>query len=662
MRRFVYLKKLEGIASKRYFFLIQQAAIVISAVITMSVHAAGPATAPCQEKPSDISIFSTVVSAARSLTCNNAGYWEVEFGELQQFIFLPAGVFKMGSDKGLKIEQPVHDVELDGYWIAKYPVTVGQFREFVASTAYVTDAENGWGAWQWTGHIPGPDNSEEDPWVLQKDGHWDNIYFTQSENDPVGSVSWNDANQYASWLSDQLALPFVLPTEAQWEKAARSTDGRRFPWGDSKPGGDHANFADSRFAGKYGQYARRVELGVDDRYIETNPVDAFPAGQSPYGVYDLAGNLGEWVYDVFDSDYYSQSPYSNPTGPEVEAGTPDAAVDRVNRGGSWVDRAGVDGEGKVLANGGHDIRSAARTGDEQNSSDDHMGFRLALDGRRVAETPPPDPDIPDLTGVVIQTQKAAGQVYMLEATGDVAGNIAVSVGEDGILIVDDQFSALAPAIDAALKALKKGTLKFIVNTHHHTDHSDGNARLASKHESVIVAHEQTRKRLLSKGPGQWPVVTFDETMSIHFNGERIRLVSIPGGHTDNDIVVFFESSNVVHLGDLMNSGISSFPVADIEAGGNALKILENVTALLPMISDDAIIIPGHGPISNKQELYVLQEMLITTINLIKTKKQNSFPLKEIIEQGLPEKYSEWGYGYMPAEGWIEMIYNSVPEK
>lgn len=331
-------------------------------------------------------IVKSVLDSATSVATNDRGFQEAVLGGGHVFILVPNGLFPMGSAEGLPIEQPVHSVYLNDYWIGKYPITVGQFRTFVESTGYTTDAEQGWGAWQWTGEIPQP-GAESDPWEPREDGAWNNIYFEQGDDHPVGSVSWNDAQAYCAWLSEELQLPIVLPTEAQWEKSARGTGADRFPWGDDYPGGHHANLADSRFISKYGPHTRRPHPEIDDGFVETAPVNAYPEGQSAYGVYDLAGNLGEWVYDIFDRHYYETSPDRNPTGPKREPGVPDEEIDRVNRGGSWVDWAGVTADGLPAPEGGHSIRSAARTGDEQNSSDDHMGFRIAIDGIRSAEPP-----------------------------------------------------------------------------------------------------------------------------------------------------------------------------------------------------------------------------------------------------------------------------------
>jgi formylglycine-generating enzyme required for sulfatase activity len=238
---------------------------------------------------------------------------------------------------------------------------VGQFRKFVEETGYVTDAEKGHGSWQfWEGQ-----------WVVRLNGNWKNPYFEQGENHPVVSISWNDSVAFSKWLSKRTGIPFKLPTAAQWEKGARGTDERIYPWGNDIPDGTRANYADIHFWKKYDD-SRKANKNVDDGFIETSPVGSFPPGASPYGLMDMAGNVWEWCYDVYDGNYYTDSPYKNPAGP-LDTGQADQG--RVNRGGgSWTDRSG-----HLTPKGGHNLRSAARTGDEQNSSDDHMGFRLCID-------------------------------------------------------------------------------------------------------------------------------------------------------------------------------------------------------------------------------------------------------------------------------------------
>jgi len=321
----------------------------------------GDTVSTLKEKQQIPDHFEIVTEIAIKTNKNSRGFWEALIDGGHTLVYIPAGAFTMGSDKGLSNEQPVHKVYLDGYWLSKYPVTVAQFRSFVEEKDYVTDAEKGQGSWQfWQGR-----------WVVRYDGNWKNPYFDQEMDHPVVSISWNDAVTFCRWLSAKTDLPIKLPTEAQWEKGARGKDERMFPWGNEIPDGSKANYADLNFWKKYAD-SRTADKSIDDGYVETSPVGSFPAGASPYGLLDMAGNVWEWCYDVFQEDYYSVSPYKNPIGPRGK-GSPDQ--NRVNRGGgSWTDRSG-----HITPVGGHNLRSAARTGDEQNSSDDHMGFRLCID-------------------------------------------------------------------------------------------------------------------------------------------------------------------------------------------------------------------------------------------------------------------------------------------
>src|SRR5687768_13414277 len=165
----------------------------------------------------------------------------------------------------------------------------------------------------------------------------------------------------------------------------------------------------------------------------------------------------------------------------------------------------------------------------------------------------------DYSKVEIKVTKVSGSVYMLEGAG---GNIAASVGEDGIAIVDDQFAPLADKIRAALKGITDKPLRFIINTHYHFDHTGGNLPL---HDATIVAHDNVRKRMASGAEGgvggsvlfkqeaspkeALPVITFQHDVTIHVNGEDIRALHYPSGHTDGDSIVYFPKSNVVHMGD-----------------------------------------------------------------------------------------------------------------
>lgn len=266
---------------------------------------------------------------------------------------------------------------------------------------------------------------------------------------------------------------------------------------------------------------------------------------------------------------------------------------------------------------------------------------------------------PDLSAVSIVTTAISDRVYMLEATGDVAGNIAVSVGEDGILIVDDQFEGLTGQILDALKELHSGPLRFILNTHHHDDHSDGNAALRAATGATVIAHDQVRARLMHKQAAHWPTVTYAQGLTIHFNGEAVQVLAITGGHTDNDSIVIFTESNVVHMGDLFNSGRSSFPYVDIAAGGNAMRMLAALDRALPLIPADAVVIAGHGPLSDRRDLVDVREMLNDTIDFVRTRRVRGLSLDAIKAEGLPAQFDEWNHGYSSATDWIELIYRSL---
>jgi cyclase len=272
----------------------------------------------------------------------------------------------------------------------------------------------------------------------------------------------------------------------------------------------------------------------------------------------------------------------------------------------------------------------------------------------------------DFSKVEIKATKVAGNIYMLEGAG---GNIGVSVGHDGILIVDDQFAPLADKIKAALKTLGDGKLKFILNTHWHGDHTGGNAAFGS--EAPIIAQTNVRKRL-SEGAtilGQevkpapkeaLPVITFDQSLSVHFNDEEIRVIHFPHGHTDGDSVIFFTNSNVVHMGDDFFSG--RFPFVDLVSGGDVEGVTKNVGDIIGRLPAGVKIIPGHGPISTIDDLKLYHRMLLETTEVVRKKMAAGKPLDQIKAEGLPEEWKSWGTGFIKTDAWIEIVYKSLAAK
>ena len=154
-----------------------------------------------------------------------------------------------------------------------------------------------------------------------------------------------------------------------------------------------------------------------------------------------------------------------------------------------------------------------------------------------------------------------------------------------------------------------------------------------------------------------PIITFDDSLSIHFNGEEIKALHFAGGHTDGDIIVIFSGSNVVHMGDHYFSGM--FPFVDLASGGNVLKLIRNIDAILELLPEDVVIIPGHGPLSNIQNLRSYRDMLVGTTEYVRKLRDQGMDLKQIQAKGLESKWETWSKGFIDAQSWIEFIYNSM---
>lgn len=261
--------------------------------------------------------------------------------------------------------------------------------------------------------------------------------------------------------------------------------------------------------------------------------------------------------------------------------------------------------------------------------------------------------------VQIKSTHVAGNVHMFEGAG---GNIGVSSGPDGLLIVDDQFAPLAEKIDAALQKLDaSGPLKFVLNTHWHGDHTGGNAFFGRK--ASIIAHANVRKRLAGKSdtPKEaLPVITQDEGLSVHFNGEEIRMIPLPPGHTDGDSVIHFTKSGVIHMGDQFFNG--RFPFIDLGSGGSVEGYIKNVETVLQKATDDMKIIPGHGPLATKKDLKAFHDMLVETTGVIRKAIAEGKSLEQAKAAGLPDKYKEWGAGFINHSRYIEIVYNNLKGK
>lgn len=332
-----------------------------------------PATAQIPALSLDKEI-ERVAQVALRMKANSLGFQEAVFDQGPTMIFVPGGTFSMGNDAlSQSGASPAHNVTVSPYWISKYPVTIGDFRRFVEATSYVTNVE-----------LPGHPGS----WVydfkaqgfLTERGHrWDNAFhqvterfpeLTVDDSHPVANVSWYDCIAYSNWMAEMTKLPFTLPSEAEWEFAARGSDGRVYPWGNEVPDGTRANYADEMFD-KYfpGTEQSIVHHGVNDGFAITSPVGSFPAGRSPFGGLDMAGNLTEWVFDG-DYDYTGEA--------EVDPIQIDSQGTRMQKAGFWAGSAGRIDVTPDEIEFGHNIRADARQGDDPASADDHLGCRLAI--------------------------------------------------------------------------------------------------------------------------------------------------------------------------------------------------------------------------------------------------------------------------------------------
>lgn len=271
----------------------------------------------------------------------------------------------------------------------------------------------------------------------------------------------------------------------------------------------------------------------------------------------------------------------------------------------------------------------------------------------------------DFSKIQIKTTRVSGNIYMLEGSG---GNIGVSAGADGIIIIDDQFAPLADKIRAALKEINPGQIHFILNTHFHGDHTGGNAIFGR--DGTIIAQDNVRKRLAAGQPGQGanagtppapkealPVITYAQSVSIHFNGEEIKVIHFPHGHTDGDSVIFFTGSNVVHMGD--DFFAARFPFVDLGSGGDVLGMTTNVGEIIKQLPADVKIIPGHGALSTLDDLKSYHRMLLTTTDIVRQQIKAGKTLEQIKAAGLPDEWKTWGSGFIKTDRWIETVYKSL---
>ena len=273
----------------------------------------------------------------------------------------------------------------------------------------------------------------------------------------------------------------------------------------------------------------------------------------------------------------------------------------------------------------------------------------------------------DFSKVEITSEKVTDNIYMLQGSG---GNIAVLVGEEGTLMVDDQFAPLSEKIMATVKELTDHSVHYLLNTHWHGDHTGGNENFANA-GAVIIAQDNVRKRLSSDNvrpfgrttpaspEASWPKITFNEEMHIYYNSENVHLIHNHNAHTDGDAFVYFSDANVLHMGDCFFK--DRFPFIDRDLGGSPQGYISAVSKALLLSDDSTKIIPGHGDLASKQDLQNFYNMLTTMRDRVKKSIEDGHTVEEALAANLTEGYESWGTGFINDEKIVKVLYAAYSE-
>jgi cyclase len=266
--------------------------------------------------------------------------------------------------------------------------------------------------------------------------------------------------------------------------------------------------------------------------------------------------------------------------------------------------------------------------------------------------------------VVIKPETLAPGIAVLFGQG---GNIGVSYGEDGTVLIDDQFAPLTPKIEAAIAALGAKPVKFLINTHWHGDHSGGNENFGNS-GAIIMAQDNVRARLAAgsstpprivapAAKGALPVITWAEGISLHLNGDDVRTMHLHNGHTDGDSIIIWEKANVLHTGDLFFNKVT-LPFIDLASGGSAQGMLAAAEKMLSLTNAQTKIIPGHGPVATRADLIAYRDMLKTVIGKVQAAIKAKTPLAAI-KAAKPAAAYEVKGGFISGDVFVETVYKSL---
>ena len=273
----------------------------------------------------------------------------------------------------------------------------------------------------------------------------------------------------------------------------------------------------------------------------------------------------------------------------------------------------------------------------------------------------------DFSDVKIETTKVTTGIYMLQGRG---GNIGVSAGDDGVVLIDDQYAPLTAKIEAAIDKITDRPVRFVLNTHWHGDHTGGNEYFG-KTGGVIVAHDNVRKRLSSeqvieffdatvepKPEDALPVLTFSDRLTVHLNGEPAVAHHVAHAHTDGDIIIHFPESNVLHMGDIFFN--QRYPFIDLSSGGSFEGMIHGAARGLELADEDTRIIPGHGPLASRDDLQFYHDMLVTIRKRVQAMIDDGKSLEQAIAANPTQEYdAEWGQNFIDPEAIVTFAYKSL---
>jgi len=273
------------------------------------------------------------------------------------------------------------------------------------------------------------------------------------------------------------------------------------------------------------------------------------------------------------------------------------------------------------------------------------------------------------TAISIKPTEIAPGFFMLEGDGGfVGGNMSLTIGEDGVILIDDGLQPFAPTLLAAIRKLTGEPVDYVVNTHVHGDHTGANAAL---HETgaTLFAHDNIRKRLFEDGitsasgqvaapRGMLPEITFSDSVTIHLNGRRAFVFHVAAAHTDGDAVIHYPDLNVVHAGDVFFNRL--FPFIDLDSGGSVDGYLAAQEKVLGIADDDTAIIPGHGALANKADLTAARDMLVDARASVASLVDAGMSEEQVLEENpLSSYHDEWNWGFITTERMTRTLYRSL---